>query len=1019
MAADSALASHADAIYCEAACSDEPYYEGSEDDDYPDPQTRRLRYEAAGQRFLDGKAPLLLSATLRGPFDKESGWTNPWRSKQRRQIRVPSQCIPESPQNPFVKKHTTSVNPISNTRGIEGHLPSPESLKQAPASGPHPFLEDDPFDSVERWRQDVQVSSAQNARRSLSTATLGDTTKKRGTTESPWLRRVSSKKRKLDRHQSTPSGTPLVSSQMELCSSPIAKKHNGGLIKASRSDTIPRRATDSVSSSKPESMTSEGDGRGQDDCSEAALTMCLGLSSPGSPSHNGLLVQITNANNGSIYNTLGSSVPDPSLTRTRNAQYASSGPHAAMESNMQQPASSDDEAPPLQHDQSFCFKVLPTNPSVDVGSPTVRAFGDHPHQPRETSPTPEQTRMSISPRADTCFDQLTVYNSPSLDSRLEAVNQYSRSPSPDEYQVILVREEPPENTAVYLGQPCHDAAYLDNYPPELPPDASYPLPEEEPIEPEAGQSLLSDQSSTSSSFAEYSEFAQVTSHSPTRALPRADLSPTKLHGDTNSSSRDDSHSVLESHKDNPLATDNERCAFGTKFQDGTPDSHAFDRNTQPVSLDIDRWQDEPPEPELSAVISSLSSTKAHDDTSKQTKPENVIRESMASPTSNKPVEHVDRVLAIDMDISNLPIETASSQHHPEDADDRKAEGTEEVCITSQQTPLAREQARKEPAHVDLSKQVELGKREELPSSPSLFQYDRSQVRIPAELQSPWTHDADAFAGANTLTKSEEGSPERNGAANSRGHTDQMETSPHGALSPATPEPHFEFRSFASFLTPSPKRKCRSSGVSRRANGTGGLVSAMKKPWSGRRTNCRVAWAPRSQDTESEGERGLQLSQQSLDPRTEQAKSRQASPPPTTALADLQSTDLFGAHFAAVAERAGSSRNKLIPTASQQASQSPGLHGMARTFLAADEAVCEAKGAPGARVSSKEPRGYDNKTQEPDGGDESDAWSDDLFGDVADIIEAWNVDAEVNDVRNADRAGMDYASAATQSPWTKF
>jgi hypothetical protein len=69
----------------------EPYYRtpacgpedivcpGSDSEETPEEtRQKRLRYERQARRYLRGHRPVLLSASLRGPFSKETGWINPW-----------------------------------------------------------------------------------------------------------------------------------------------------------------------------------------------------------------------------------------------------------------------------------------------------------------------------------------------------------------------------------------------------------------------------------------------------------------------------------------------------------------------------------------------------------------------------------------------------------------------------------------------------------------------------------------------------------------------------------------------------------------------------------------------------------------------------------------------------------------------------------------------------------------------------------------------------------------------------
>ena len=75
-------------VYCEAPqTKDDILCHGSDDETYGTPTERRIRCEDQARRFLEGKPVFLLSASLRGPFDKASSWVNPWRSKSAPQTK--------------------------------------------------------------------------------------------------------------------------------------------------------------------------------------------------------------------------------------------------------------------------------------------------------------------------------------------------------------------------------------------------------------------------------------------------------------------------------------------------------------------------------------------------------------------------------------------------------------------------------------------------------------------------------------------------------------------------------------------------------------------------------------------------------------------------------------------------------------------------------------------------------------------------------------------------------------------
>ena len=62
---------------------EETLYPGSDEEATPhEREKKRLRVETQAQQYLNGRPLFILSAGLRGPFEK--GWINPWKSKERK-----------------------------------------------------------------------------------------------------------------------------------------------------------------------------------------------------------------------------------------------------------------------------------------------------------------------------------------------------------------------------------------------------------------------------------------------------------------------------------------------------------------------------------------------------------------------------------------------------------------------------------------------------------------------------------------------------------------------------------------------------------------------------------------------------------------------------------------------------------------------------------------------------------------------------------------------------------------------
>lgn len=198
-------------IYCEAVHNQEDdVYSGSDDDYYEGKLHRRLHIEKKALDFLNGHVPVLVSARLRGPFDRQH-WNNPWIS--RRAIRQAG--------NPATKT-TLSNLPVEGARGhgpdqvSEGNLPNTQGTSLYPLPSPeitnppsarkNPYMEEEDYDRIKTWRETVKGTSISKDPFWLSQQDELDdisVTRKRSA-DHQWLHKRESKRRKPTEMRTSP-----------------------------------------------------------------------------------------------------------------------------------------------------------------------------------------------------------------------------------------------------------------------------------------------------------------------------------------------------------------------------------------------------------------------------------------------------------------------------------------------------------------------------------------------------------------------------------------------------------------------------------------------------------------------------------------------------------------------------------------------------------------------------------------------------------------------------------------------
>ncbi|KAI1453788.1 hypothetical protein F4805DRAFT_442122 [Annulohypoxylon moriforme] len=212
-------------IYCAAPPPSNPddiiCFGSDEELDEDQKIAKRLRYETQGLRYLQGKPKRIFSAALNGPFEKASGWKNPWLPKQptnKNAVPISQPTIKPLPAiKPRLRKYLEQNDTTPGTsNSMRCHLPSPESNRELQLSGSPP--ETDKHSRIQAWAKDVSQGTVLDkdafwAPNQVYSEDADGSSKKRPAAKD-WLKKQSKRKRLSTLQdvatKSTP--TPLLAS---------------------------------------------------------------------------------------------------------------------------------------------------------------------------------------------------------------------------------------------------------------------------------------------------------------------------------------------------------------------------------------------------------------------------------------------------------------------------------------------------------------------------------------------------------------------------------------------------------------------------------------------------------------------------------------------------------------------------------------------------------------------------------------------------------------------------------------
>ncbi|KAL7895606.1 hypothetical protein HDV63DRAFT_381847 [Trichoderma sp. SZMC 28014] len=975
-------------IYCEAALQPEDvYYEGSEDEDYDSADARRQRYEAAGQRFLEGNIPLLLSATLKGPFEKESGWVNPWRSKGRTansQISRGSDnvIVHSTPKRPAMS--ATIAHAMEALKGAECALPSPESLKQAPFTSISSRLQE-AGGAAHKWRPNNDEFWTTNS---------PSTTPKRKSKPSPGLDSVANKRQ---RTRSTETGIE----------SPTPKKNQtpkrdgsqrGGRTSRANSDASSiylhiRELTSQLPPPGSQELSSEdADTDTDDDHHETISTRSsVDLSSLNtrrtpqkhSPSQ---ILRLNKRSSMSLLSPLsqrslrGVSSPlsiSPAQTPTKRKAAPSISPGRWAAGDLSTPFETSTN-PSGMTDAEMLSEDDDNSEDLDDATLIERQLQDEQLLPQEDPETSNGGQVSTT--SDTAWPSLSK-SGPNHEERQLGEESIAGTPKAKKLAQTSISNHDTPRGRLKLFRATHSSRLPD------------PLIYDDTVGSDQPTSISSNTASSNSQQSLPSQKASV--NSPKNKSQPVGRSPTK---------------TISPHKSSPLRSLSPRNGR---------------INSRPALKKI-------VQPYMSSLRKSLAASAdeihySHEENyqqSNENEQEKEAKETSQAPVSSTPASHPnpnDEIAEKDYESENSTIDdaqemmdhdisTSSATLHSSTPNVEVAASVEVLSSTQGDVPpnvlqdelsLAIQETstdlqRSTPVEQAISDvnapQIHrdmLGK----PSKPSSMapMADGDRCEDQKEHQEETRSPAEAVAGSHLL-------PSQNNDAPQPPPNVLPESLEEIPKRPATPEPQFAVASFSTFMSPSPNLRRRFyfsgpglSGTASKTQGT--LLSCMKRSWGSTIPKKRVSWAPLPHEgSDSSGEdvpSGTDTSSSMT-----RGRDRAVSPPPPPSMGSssdsLMEGDLkFGLHFAAVADRSKGINPQSTPAMPESTTPSPDRQG------------------PAEKVDSSQVKknGFATKTATKTWGLEDEDPTDivqDIFNDMDDFLKVWDVDAELNEARKADK-----------------
>ncbi|KAL7926387.1 hypothetical protein ACQKWADRAFT_280149 [Trichoderma austrokoningii] len=950
-------------VYCEAVMQPQDiYYEGSEDEDYGSAEVRRQRYEAAAQRFLEGNVPLLISATLQGPFEEESGWVNPWRSKNR---TAKSQTLRESDDIPHV--HSTPKRPATSAeqhatevlKGAECALPSPESLKQAPFTSISSRLQE-----TDHKAHDWRANGASPSRNSdeFWTAKTPSKTRKRKSKSSPGLDSAANKRRRTR------------STEIEI-ETPTPRKN--------------------LSAKKDASQRGARTSRANSDASSIYLhirELTSQLPPPGSQDLSSEDAETDTDDEHYLIISTRSSV-DLSLANRRRTTPRKDSPRKILRQN--KISSTSLFSPSSQRSLrgvsplSFSPTQTPTRRKAmsSVFSGRRQASGDlsTPSEALTNLPGWEDSEMLNVNDSSEDVDDATLIERQLQEEQLtspEGNNGNCASTSPDMISATL-----PTPGSSYEERPSGEERIIETPKARKVGHRDSPVSNDTPRrrlklfgamrssrmaapliydDAEGSDLPISNSGNAASSTPRRSKSqpigrTPIKTNIPHKSSPLRSLSPRNARINSRPALKKIVQPFMSTLRKS-LAANADEIRYsqeGNSQQSNENEQEETAEASLPTVLNT---------PASSASQNEIVTDEGHesDHSTINNAQELVVQETSISTTSHP---------------NTLSVEVTQEDVSPSVLQQDEPSLTAPGLSTDVQLPV--EQAISNVAEPQINRDTL-----EKPSEPSsIAPGDQQEHREE-------TRPAEAVAESPLLPSQ----PPLN-ALPERSETPQR---------PATPEPQFAIASFSTFMSPSPNPRRRRlyfsgsglGGTASKPEGT--LLSCMKKSWGSTMAKKRVTWAPLPHEGRDSAGQHVPSETDTSSSMT-RGRGRVVSPPPPPSM-DSSSDSLmkkdvkFGLHFAAVADRSKGISPHSMRAVLASRTPSPDRHGPAKKV----------------DVPQVEKNGFATKTWGHDDEDPTDIVQD-IFNDMDDFLQVWDVDAELNEARKADRtrAGAKEAERASE------